>query len=298
MTDMENPVLKIILLSWNGTYFVLHTLFSYLLSPVQWLLNVTGLYTPRYHIKETHGSISRRGTGSFRSTRGSGKSKGSSTWGTVSLFNELSPSAQPRVRKTLVLDLDETLVHSTTKRQTIDTSDCHIHVVINNAMQTYFVYKRPYLDIFLHEVCKWYDVVIFTASLQRYADPVIDHIDREQRVKKRYFRSHCTQVGEAFIKDITKLGQHPKHTIIIDNSPVAYSYNQDVALPIKGWYNDNDDDTELLDMLPFLEALRFCQDVRSILSLRCQPLTSGNGPTNKSSRPDSSPCEQTRQQYS
>lgn len=39
------------------------------------------------------------------------------------------------------------------------------------------------------------------------------------------------------------------------------------AIPIEGWYSDRKDQ-HLLDLLPFLEALRFCDDVRSVLSMR------------------------------
>ena len=35
---------------------------------------------------------------------------------------------------------------------------------------------------------KIYDIIIFTASLKKYADPIIDFIDTEKVVKRRYYR--------------------------------------------------------------------------------------------------------------
>lgn len=42
--------------------------------------------------------------------------------------------------------------------------------------------------LIFQQVCEWYKVVIFTASVQRYADPVIDRLDKSHKVYKRYYR--------------------------------------------------------------------------------------------------------------
>lgn len=46
----------------------------------------------------------------------------------------------------------------------------------------FYVYKRPHVDHFLSTVAQWYDIVVFTASLGEYANPVIDALDRGQGV--------------------------------------------------------------------------------------------------------------------
>lgn len=51
-----------------------------------------------------------------------------------------------------------------------------------------YIYKRPYLDEFLMKVAKFGTVCIFTASVQKYADPIIDIIDPKGIIKKRYYR--------------------------------------------------------------------------------------------------------------
>jgi TFIIF-interacting CTD phosphatase-like protein len=76
-------------------------------------------------------------------------------------------------RKTIVLDLDETLVHSSLE---YGNSDFQIEVLMDKKSVIYHVYKRPYCDYFLEKVSEWYNVVIYTASVQEYADPVIDHL--------------------------------------------------------------------------------------------------------------------------
>jgi len=179
------------------------------------------------------------------------------------LTNTLVP---PTKRKTLILDLDETLVHSTIKPVT------HHHITVNVMIDgvacTFYVIKRPHVDAFLKKVSEWYDVIIFTASMRQYADPLIDQLDTKRLVKGRLFRESCLDKDGNFIKDLSLIRQDLSSTIIIDNSPIAYSHNKENALPIDNWMGDNPNDESLLNLLPFLNALRFTADVRSILSLR------------------------------
>jgi CTD nuclear envelope phosphatase 1 len=71
----------------------------------------------------------------------------------------------------------------------------------------------------------------------------------------------------AFLKDISIIEPDLARVCLLDNSPVSFSCQQDNAIPIEGWVSDHND-VALLDLLPFLDALRFCHDVRSVLSLR------------------------------
>ena len=44
------------------------------------------------------------------------------------------------------------------------------------------------LTLWTPQVAEWYHVIIFTASVQAYGDPVIDMLDRDGHVKERFFR--------------------------------------------------------------------------------------------------------------
>jgi len=169
-------------------------------------------------------------------------------------------------RKTLILDLDETLVHSTIKPVT--HHHITVDVLIDGMTCTFYVIKRPHVDLFLKKVAEWFDLIIFTASMQQYADPLIDQLDTGKLVKGRLFRESCLAKEGNFVKDLGLIGQDLATTIIVDNSPIAYSHNKENALPIENWMGDNPQDDALLNLLPFLNGLRFTSDVRSILSLR------------------------------
>ncbi|XP_065186974.1 CTD nuclear envelope phosphatase 1 homolog [Sycon ciliatum] len=183
----------------------------------------------------------------------------------------LTPALHSRlelvVRKTLVLDLDETLIHSHLDGQPMKYSqpDFVIRVMIHRHPVRFFVHKRPHVDYFLEQVSKWYDVVVFTASLEVYGTAVADRLDAGRNILgRRYYRQHCVFETASYTKDLKTICSDLANVMIIDNSPSVYKGNPDNAIPIPSWVNDSRD-TALLSLLPVLDALRFTRDVRSVL---------------------------------
>ena len=200
-------------------------------------------------------------------------------------------------QKTLVIDLDETLIHSLAKGGRMSSG--HMvevklsHPAAYNGLSLgpqhpilYYVHKRPNCDEFLRKVCKWYNLVAFTASVQEYADPVIDWLEQERKYfSARYYRQHCTFRNGAYIKDLSSVEPDLSKVMILDNSPLSYIFHEgtwllpppqtlpvsdseiDNAIPIEGWINDPTDN-DLLHIMPMLEGLQYVTDVRAFLSLR------------------------------
>ncbi|KAI5298371.1 Nuclear envelope morphology protein 1, partial [Ascosphaera atra] len=196
-------------------------------------------------------------------------------------------------QKTLVLDLDETLIHSLAKGGRMSSGHM-VEVRLSSPVavappttspsgqaqaQTpamlglqhpilYYVHKRPHCDDFLRKVCKWYRLVIFTASVQEYADPVIDWLEQERKYfHTRYYRQHCTFRNGAYIKDLSSVEPDLSKVMILDNSPMSYVFHEDNAIPIQGWISDPGDN-DLLNLIPLLESLQYVTDVRALLALR------------------------------
>lgn len=231
--------------------------------------------------------------------------------------NGPSPSPVPRsavihhTPKILVLDLDETLIHSTSRsptwtalraqhstraeaaRNAVSTGGSllglegiggflglsgpskgrsvrphMVEVVLDGRSVIYHVYKRPWVDYFLRKVAAWYHVVIFTASVQEYADPVIDWLDQGRGlVAGRLFRDACTYRNGSYLKDLAIVDEDLSRVCLIDNSPASYHLNPSNGIPVEGWTHDPSDEA-LLDLLPILDSLRFAQDVRHVLGIR------------------------------
>ncbi|EKM54186.1 uncharacterized protein PHACADRAFT_162559 [Phanerochaete carnosa HHB-10118-sp] len=166
-------------------------------------------------------------------------------------------------RKCLVLDLDETLVHSSLKP--VPAPDYIVPVEIENNWHNFYVLKRPGVDNFLRKMGEIYEVVVFTASLSKYADPVLDKLDPGRTVAHRLFRESCFNHRGNYVKDLSQLGRPVGDTIILDNSPASYIFHPHNAVPVSSWFNDPHD-TELTDLCPFLEDLTNAQDVRGVLN--------------------------------
>ena len=76
---------------------------------------------------------------------------------------------------------------------------------------------RPGAREFLERMSKIFEVVIFTAAMQDYADWVIDELDTGNWIKYRCYRQHAVREGPVYVKDLSKLGRDLKRVIIVDN---------------------------------------------------------------------------------
>eukprot|EP01126_Amoeba_proteus_P031614 TRINITY_DN3098_c0_g1_i15.p1 TRINITY_DN3098_c0_g1~~TRINITY_DN3098_c0_g1_i15.p1 ORF type:complete len:314 (+),score=67.20 TRINITY_DN3098_c0_g1_i15:36-977(+) len=154
--------------------------------------------------------------------------------------------------KCLVLDLDETLVHSSF--QEVPNYDFRIPVEIEDVTYTVFVAKRPGVDEFMKRMGACYEIVVFTASVAKYADPVLDLLDVHKVVDWRLFRESCTFVRNMYVKDMGRMGRPITSVLIIDNSPHSYAFNPENAIPCMSWFEDQAD-RELLEFIPILESV-------------------------------------------
>jgi len=173
---------------------------------------------------------------------------------------------------TLVLDLDETLVHSSldlgapssaTSRPKFGTSPANaplprnfqFEVECNGLHHLVSVRTRPYLAEFLRRASELFEVVIFTASQRAYAERLLDVIDPGRcHIKHRVYRDSCVMVDGNFLKDLTVLGRDLSKMVIVDNSPQAFGFQLSNGIPIESWFDDDSDD-ELRQLLPFLERI-------------------------------------------
>lgn len=198
-------------------------------------------------------------------------------------YSGLLPPPRPEHegRLTVVLDMDETLIHSefcapNEYRQAEDRKKvsraCDFSLALEaedgSGSETIRVFRRPGLDDFLDEVSKHFECVVFTAALPVYAQPVLDRIDHKGRIVSRLFRgSTVIYKGQPFVKDLAKLGRDMRRIVLVDNNPCAMIARPDNSIPIVSFYDDPDD-CELPKILKLLMKLKDLKDVRPHLRKR------------------------------
>lgn len=177
---------------------------------------------------------------------------------------------QKHSEKLAVFDLDETLIH-TLNDDEIDSEeedasyDFKIQYEDAEGVETIYLNIRPYLLEWIKLVKQYYQVVLFTASTQEYADSVLDHIDPDRSLfKTRLYRTSWLETeDEVYIKDLRIFEDHwkLKDIVLIDNSAHSFGLQLNNGIPILSYYNGKSD-KELAEVAKLLQHLFFKDDVR------------------------------------
>jgi len=139
---------------------------------------------------------------------------------------------------TLVLDLDETLIHF--KGNVNDDSSGLLQF-------------RPFLSEFLSNIKNFYELIVFTAATQDYADPIINAIEQKgTKFDYRLYREHTRVINYVFIKDLSRLGRDMSRIIIVDNMEQNYKLQPDNGITIRPFWGKDTNDLALFDLLYIL----------------------------------------------
>jgi CTD small phosphatase-like protein 2 len=156
--------------------------------------------------------------------------------------------------KLVVFDLDETLVHCS-DNSNAQGPDIRLPITLPTGEDIIAgVNIRPFAKECLMSASTNFEVAIFTASHQCYADAVLDHLDPTQSmISHRFYRDNCVFIEGTYIKDLRVFGStcDMADIVIIDNSVYSFAYQLDNGIPIISWY-DNQEDQELKNLMEYL----------------------------------------------
>ena len=200
------------------------------------------------------------------------------------ISNRKNSMIKNKIKSTLVLDLDETLVYVTDMKnddlpimqipfEYYVYDDSELYIKKNMKIQDYqnmekatnYLIIRPGFNKFISEVKKYFDeIFIFTSSQYSYAEEIVKIIDKNKYISKIYSRKDCSFYNDVFYKDLNKIKKDLSNTIIIDNFPESYLLQHFNGLPIPSFMGDPNDN-ELIKLLPILEKLSKVKDVRNYI---------------------------------
>ena len=160
-------------------------------------------------------------------------------------------SSKSKIKKKIALfDLDETLVHCTGDPcLSNETYQYSIEISLPGNKETIVgINILPLWKKTLNLIKKYYNIVVFTASHQAYADAVLDFMDPDKKYfKYRLYRNNCSLVDvdgtKFYVKDLDIFDQHYnlKDIVIIDNSVLSFIYHLENGIPIVPYYNEDKD---------------------------------------------------------
>ena len=160
---------------------------------------------------------------------------------------------KPSKNYTLVLDLDETLIHFKSNP---------------NDDNSGILQFRPFLSEFLIGVSKYYELIVFTAATEDYANPIIDAIEKKGiKFEYRLYRIHTVVINNDFVKDLSRLGRDLSRIIIVDNMEQNYKLQPENGITIRPFWGKDANDMALVDLLGLLiEIAKRNMDVRAGIS--------------------------------
>jgi len=178
------------------------------------------------------------------------------------------PPIDNKYKYTLVLDMDETLIHFVYRNKNIKNMITYNMIEQNDLSQLGMFLLRPYIKYFFDKLKNLYEIIIFTNGIKEYCDKILSLIDPNlEYIKFRLFRKHSiSKDNDIKIKDLSLLGRDLSKIIIIDNSAKNYKLQQDNGLPISSWKGDVND-TALKNLVPILKSIaeNNVEDVRDII---------------------------------
>ncbi|XP_043699205.1 carboxy-terminal domain RNA polymerase II polypeptide A small phosphatase 2-like [Telopea speciosissima] len=178
-----------------------------------------------------------------------------------SLFhsNGLPPLSCPE-KKTVFLDLDETLIHSKPDPPP-ERYDFVVRPRIEGEFIDFYVLKRPGVEELLDAIGEKFEIVVFTAGIKEYASLVLDKIDPKGLISHRLYRDSCKEMEGKFVKDLSEMGRDLSRVVIVDDNPNAYVFQPENALPVRPFIDDLQDQ-ELQRVIRFFEFSDCFEDMR------------------------------------
>ena len=115
-------------------------------------------------------------------------------------------------------------------------------------------------------MAKYFELVIFTAAAEDYADIVLNELDKNKVINYKLYRKHTEQINGFFIKDLSKLGRDLSKIVIVDNNKDNFNLQPENGLHICSFVGDQNDD-ELYhlsgDLLKIIESKK--KDIRPVI---------------------------------
>jgi CTD small phosphatase-like protein 2 len=167
-------------------------------------------------------------------------------------------------KKTIIFDLDETLVHICDMSS---ASQINLKIWLNFVdSMNYGVLLRPYTMQCLHKAKDLFEIILFTASEEKYARAIINYLDPDHCIFDHcFFKQACINVNGFWVKDLRIfMNRQLKNMIIVDNFMPSYLFQLENGIPVTTWTGEFYD-KKLLHVIEMMDVLSQAHDVREVI---------------------------------
>ena len=167
----------------------------------------------------------------------------------------LKSEIRDKKKYTLILDLDETIIYYPDEKIDVFNDEMNDHIKI-----------RPFSLDFLNQLSFYYEIIVFTAASQHYADKILDFLDPNGLINYRFYRQHLTDHQGKYVKDISKIGRNLNSMVILDNTPENFVLQPNNGVFIKSWRGEMKDKCLLWLTSIFMNIAKSgTEDIREVL---------------------------------
>ena len=138
---------------------------------------------------------------------------------------------------TLILDLDETLIHFKVNKNFSDEGVLKL---------------RPGVGTFLEIIKEYYEIILFTEASEAYTELIMEAFNKNEFFEYKLYRQHTIIIGEDFVKDLQRIGRPLDSIIIVDNFAQNFRMQKNNGILIKPFYGEDQNDQALIDLIPIL----------------------------------------------
>ncbi|GLJ15173.1 hypothetical protein SUGI_0248070 [Cryptomeria japonica] len=176
----------------------------------------------------------------------------------------LLPPMSKWLERTIVLDLDNTLVNATLSRPS--KYDFTISVEHSDEKTlTYYVQRRFGINLlFFYLKIYKYEIIIFTSASKEYTDAILKGFNMDGGVDHCLYRDSCSSVLGRWVKDLRKLGRDMKKVFLADDCPDSYQLHPENGFLVKPFLGSSHD-RELMRVVDVARRAAQCEDVREAL---------------------------------
>ena len=137
----------------------------------------------------------------------------------------------------LVLDLDETLIHFKVNYEQNDEGVLKL---------------RPGVFTFLEKVKEYYEIILFTEASEVYTELIMEAFNKNNYFDYKLYRQHTIIIEQDFVKDLQRIGRPLDKIIIIDNIAQNFRMQKANGINIKSFFGEDQKDQALIDLIPIL----------------------------------------------